>query len=114
MNAWSTDEFTERLRDVGRESYHDRHPFHRAMNEGRLAPRELRLWAANRFYYQKCVPVKDALLVARCPDREVRRVWVQRILDHDGTGDDPGGIERWLRLGEACGIPRAELESDRW
>ena len=81
--------------------YHDKHPFHRLMNEGRLNREQIRLWVANRFYYQKNIPIKDALLLARCPLREVRRRWVQRILDHDGTGDDPGGIEKWLRLGEA-------------
>jgi pyrroloquinoline-quinone synthase len=113
MDPWGPEEFTEQLRRVGRQHYHDRHPFHRLMNEGRLDRRQVRLWVANRFYYQKNIPVKDALLLARCPLREVRRRWVQRILDHDGTADDPGGIERWLRLGEAAGLSRAELEEDR-
>jgi len=83
------------------------------MNEGRLNREQLQLWAANRYYYQKNIPIKDALLLARCPLREVRRRWVQRILDHDGWGDDPGGIEKWLRLGEATGLSRADLESER-
>jgi pyrroloquinoline-quinone synthase len=69
---------------------------------------------ANRFYYQKNIPIKDALLLARCPLREVRRRWVQRILDHDGWGDDPGGIEKWLRLGEATGLSREDLEGERF
>src|SRR5205085_9167270 len=56
---------------------------------------------------------KDALLLARCPLRAVRRRWVQRILDHDGTDTDAGGIEKWLRLGEAAGLSRDELEGDR-
>ena len=103
MQPWPPDEFTEQLRQVGRQHYHDKHPFHRLMNEGRLNREQIRLWVANRFYYQKNIPIKDALLLARCPLREVRRRWVQRILDHDGTGDDPGGIEKWLRLGEAVG-----------
>jgi pyrroloquinoline-quinone synthase len=113
MTPWTAEEFTERLRAVGRERYHDRHPFHRLMNEGRLDKEQVRLWAANRFYYQKNIPIKDALLLARCPLREVRRVWVGRILDHDGSGDDPGGIEKWLRLGEAVGLARDDLEGDR-
>jgi pyrroloquinoline-quinone synthase len=113
MQAWSPAEFTEQLRQVGRERYHDRHPFHRLMNDGRLQPEQIRLWVANRFYYQKNIPIKDALLLSRCPLREVRRRWVQRILDHDGSGDDPGGIEKWLRLGEATGLTRDELESER-
>jgi pyrroloquinoline-quinone synthase len=114
MQPWEPDEFTEQLRQVGREQYHDRHPFHRLMNEGRLNPEQIRLWVANRFYYQKNIPIKDAILLSRCPVREVRRLWVQRILDHDGFGDDPGGIERWLRLGEGVGLSREDLESDRF
>ena len=61
---------------------------------------------ANRYYYQINIPIKDAAILANCPDREVRRDWVQRILDHDGYGDDPGGIEAWLRLAEAVGLTR--------
>ena len=114
MQLWDPDEFTEQLRQVGRQQYHDKHPFHRLMNEGRLDREQIRLWAANRFYYQRNIPIKDALLLARCPVREVRRRWVQRILDHDGWGDDPGGIEQWLRLGEAAGLSREDLESDRF
>ncbi len=113
MQPWLLEEFTEQLRQIGRQHYHDKHPFHRLMNEGRLNPEQLRLWVANRFYYQKNIPIKDALLLARCPLREVRRRWVQRILDHDGTGDDPGGIEKWLRLGEAVGLGRDDLEEGR-
>jgi pyrroloquinoline-quinone synthase len=111
MQPWSTDEFTERLREVGRRQYHDKHPFHLLMNAGGLNREQIQLWTANRFYYQKQIPIKDALLMARCPIREVRRVWVQRILDHDGFGDDPGGIENWLRLGEGVGLTREVLES---
>jgi pyrroloquinoline-quinone synthase len=111
--AWSADEFTAQLRAVGAEAYHDRHPFHQRMNAGALARDELRAWVANRFYYQQCIPLKDAALLSRCPDRRVRRVWVRRILDHDGHGEDPGGIEKWLRLGEAVGLARDVLEEER-
>jgi len=113
MQPWSPNEFTEQLRQVGRQHYHDKHPFHRLMNEGRLEREPIRLWVANRYYYQKNIPIKDAQLLARCPVREVRRRWVQRILDHDGWGEDPGGIEKWLRLGEAAGLSRDDLETDR-
>jgi pyrroloquinoline-quinone synthase len=113
LPPWSADAFTEQLRGVGADFYHDKHPFHRLMNEGRLTREQIQLWAANRFYYQKNIPIKDALLLARCPLREVRRRWVQRILDHDGSATDPGGIEKWLRLGEAVGLRRQELESER-
>jgi pyrroloquinoline-quinone synthase len=114
MQPWQPDEFTEQLRRVGRHHYHDKHPFHRLMNEGKLNREQIRLWVANRYYYQKSIPIKDALLLARCPLREVRRRWVQRILDHDGWADDPGGIEKWLRLAEAAGLGRADLEADRF
>ena len=113
MNPWSADEFTEQLRNVGEQQYHDKHPFHRLMNDGRLDREQIQLWAANRFYYQKNIPIKDAILLSRIPGREVRRKWVQRILDHDGFGDDPGGIEKWLRLGEGAGLGREDLESER-
>jgi len=114
MQPWQSDEFIEELRQVGQQKYHDKHPFHRLMNEGRLNREQLQLWAANRFYYQKNIPIKDALLLARCPLLEVRRLWVQRIHDHDGSGDDLGGIEKWLRLGEAVGLRREDLYSDRF
>lgn len=113
MERWSTEEFTERLREVGREHYHDKHPFHRLMNEGKLSREQIQLWAANRFYYQKNIPIKDAMLLARCPVREVRRKWIQRILDHDGYENEPGGIEKWLRLAEGVGLSRDDLENER-
>jgi pyrroloquinoline-quinone synthase len=83
------------------------------MNEGRLSPDALRGWVANRFYYQRNIPIKDAAILANCPVREVRRLWIHRILDHDGDADNEGGIEAWLRLGEACGLSRDELIEDR-
>ena len=106
MEPWSTDEFTARLKQVGQEKYHDKHPFHALMNEGRLTEEQLRVWCINRLYYQRSIPVKDAILLSKIPHREIRQVWIQRIIDHDGTADKPGGIEKWLRLGEAMGLTR--------
>jgi pyrroloquinoline-quinone synthase len=83
------------------------------MDAGELTREELRRWVANRFYYQRCIPLKDAAILSNCPDVEVRRVWITRIIDHDGTTAGSGGIESWLRLGEALGVSRAELESER-
>jgi pyrroloquinoline-quinone synthase len=83
------------------------------MDAGELTRDELQRWVANRFYYQRCIPLKDAAILANCPEVEVRRVWIQRIIDHDGTSSGSGGIESWLRLGEALGLPREELESER-
>src|SRR4051812_49116160 len=113
MVPWSHDEFVAALREVGANAYHDQHPFHRLMNAGRLSRGQIQLWVANRFYYQKTIPIKDAALLARCPVREVRQKWVQRILDHDGPLNEPGGIERWLRLGTAVFLSEADLETDR-
>jgi pyrroloquinoline-quinone synthase len=106
------EEFTAALRAQGTR-YHNLHPFHRRMDAGELAPEELQRWVANRFYYQKCIPLKDAAIMANCPEVEVRREWIQRIIDHDGTSDDPGGIESWLALGEALGVSRGELVSEQ-
>src|SRR4029450_1240822 len=110
MELWPTEEFTARLREVGLQKYHDKHPFHKLMNSGKLTREQIQLWTANRYYYQKNIPIKDALLLARCPVRAVRRQWVQRILDHDGYGDDPGGIEKWLRLGGGAGLSQDDAE----
>src|SRR5438874_2496610 len=105
--------FLERLREVGARAYHDKHPFHLAMNDGRLPPHAIRSWVANRFYYQQNIPRKDAAILANCPVREIRRTWIHRIIDHDGNASDDGGIEAWLRLGEACGLTRNELIANR-
>ena len=108
--AWSKPAFEERLREKGR-AYHIHHPFNVMLNTGKANREQIRGWVANRFYYQISIPIKDAAILANCPDRAVRRNWVQRILDHDGYGDDPGGIESWLRLGEAVGLSRETVES---
>lgn len=110
--AWSREEFEHELRE--KESrYHVHHPFHIMMNEGKLTRDQIRGWVANRFYYQFNIPMKDGAVLSNCPDREVRRIWIQRILDQDGRSGEEGGIEAWIRLGEACGISRAELTSLR-
>ncbi len=161
---WDRETFVEKLRAIGARAYHDKHPFHLAMNEGRLSPEAVRGWVANRFYYQQNIPIKDAAILSNCRIREVRRVWIHRILDHDGVlpcavesavpsgesaggrsscdalddglagarpsknrrsrshersteaskhSDTEGGIEAWLRLGEACGLSRPELIENR-
>ena len=110
---WDRETFLENLRAIGTRAYHDKHPFHVAMNEGRLSQEALRGWVANRFYYQQNIPIKDATILSNCPLRQVRRIWIHRILDHDGTGENEGGIEAWLRLGEACGLSREEVMQNR-
>jgi pyrroloquinoline-quinone synthase len=107
---WSREEFEARLRKQGA-AYHIHHPFNVLLNSGAANREQIRGWVANRYYYQISIPIKDAAILANCPDRAVRRNWVQRILDHDGYGDDPGGIESWLRLAEAVGLARESVES---
>jgi pyrroloquinoline-quinone synthase len=106
------DGFVAALRAQSRR-YHDQHSFSRRMNEGRLSPGQIQGWVANRFAYQASIPRKDAAILANCPDREVRRRWIRRIHDHDGTANGEGGIEAWLRLGEAVRRTREEVEDER-
>ncbi|KGF80427.1 pyrroloquinoline quinone biosynthesis protein PqqC [Massilia sp. JS1662] len=110
--AWSRDEFEAQLRARGA-GYHIHHPFNVKMNDGLLGPDQIRGWVANRFYYQVNIPQKDGAIIANCPDRATRRRWVRRILDHDGWGDNEGGIEAWIRLGEAVGLTRDALWSHK-
>ncbi|WP_353148280.1 pyrroloquinoline-quinone synthase PqqC [Pollutimonas bauzanensis] len=108
--AWNRTEFEAQLRAKGA-GYHINHPFNVKMNNGELRPDQIRTWVANRFYYQISIPRKDAAIIANCSDRETRRKWVERILDHDGHDGNAGGIEAWARLGEAVGIASADLWS---
>jgi len=114
--AWSRDEFEARLRERGK-AYHIHHPFNQMLNNGRATPEQVRGWVANRWVYQIAIPLKDGAILSNCPDREVRRGWVQRILDHDGFElggiRDPGGLEAWLRLADAVGLQRDEVEDQR-
>jgi len=107
---WSKEEFERQLRSKG-DRYHIHHPFQVAMNNGKLNREQIQGWVYNRFYYQICIPIKDAAILSNCPDRDVRREWIQRIIDHDGTKGDEGGIEAWTRLGEAVGLKREEITS---
>jgi pyrroloquinoline-quinone synthase len=107
--AWNRDEFEAQLRALG-SAYHIHHPFNVLMNSGGATSAQIRGWVANRFYYQINIPIKDAAILSNCTDRAVRRSWIQRILDHDGYGEDPGGIESWLRLAEAVGLSRETVE----
>jgi pyrroloquinoline-quinone synthase len=95
------------------ERYYHTHPFHTAMNAGKLSKSQVQVWVANRFYYQKNIPLKDAAILSNCPEVTVRRVWLQRIIDHDGTAAGQGGIEDWLKLAEALGVSREAVLDER-
>jgi pyrroloquinoline-quinone synthase len=111
--ALSAEEFTAALRGLSHR-YWGTHPFHHRMHAGELTESELRLWAANRWYYQSVLPRKDAAIISNCPVPQIRRDWLARIVYHDGTADgEDGGRERWLRLCEAVGLTRAEVLDER-
>jgi coenzyme PQQ biosynthesis protein C len=103
--------FVEELRREGQSRYHDRHPFHARMHEGKLGRRELQEWVRNRYYYQTRIPIKDALIVSKSDDPAFRRAWLRRIVDHDGERPGQGGLAEWLRLAEAVGLSPAEVAS---
>jgi len=109
----AADTFVARLRDVGARRYHDKHPFHRRLVAGELSPAEVRAWVANRYYYQKAIPVKDAYVLAALPSREYRRAWIKRIVDHDGTSESAGGgTLKWLALARAVGLDEELVTSE--
>ena len=109
----SPDELHQRLLDVGERRYHDKHPFHIRLHSGGCTKGEVQAWALNRFYYQARIPEKDASLIARMHDPDLRRAWRQRLVDHDGNQAGEGGIERWLRLTEALGLARQDVQAHR-
>ena len=108
--AMTPEQFEQALRAKG-DYYHIHHPYHIARHNGQATREQIQGWVANRFYYQLNIPMKDAAIMANCPDRDVRREWVQRILDHDGAPGEEGGIEAWLRLAEAVGLDREQVLS---
>jgi pyrroloquinoline quinone biosynthesis protein D len=107
----SPEELDAALRQIGAQRYHNLHPFHQLLHGGKLNREQVRAWALNRYYYQAMIPVKDAAILARMHDPELRRIWRQRIVDHDGKREGDGGIERWLRLTDGLGLPRDYVRS---
>lgn len=110
-NGLSREAFEARLRQIGAERYHDKHPFHHILHGGDCTPTQVRAWVINRFYYQSRIPMKDAAFLSRCETADLRRAWRSRIEDHDGNVDEGGGIRRWLKLAEAVGLDPDYVES---
>jgi len=102
----SDSEFIAGFHAIGEERYHHKHAFHLLMHDGKLTRGQLQAWALNRYFYQSRIPIKDAAILARSEDPAFRLAWRKRILDHDGDGTRPGGIEKWLKLVEATGLSR--------
>jgi pyrroloquinoline-quinone synthase len=111
MSLLSAEELEACLRAIGAERYHNRHPFHHLLHSGRCDKEQVQAWALNRYYYQAMIPVKDAGLIARCNDSEIRREWRHRLVDHDGDEAGEGGIARWLRLTDGLGLDRGYVLS---
>jgi len=105
------DELEAKLRDIGARRYHRRHPFHHMMYSGQCTMGQLQAWALNRYYYQAMIPVKDAALIARCHDSDLRREWRSRLADHDGNAPGEGGLARWLKLTDGLGLDREYVTS---
>jgi pyrroloquinoline quinone biosynthesis protein D len=101
------------LRTVGDARYHNKHPFHLKMNAGGLSKDQLKAWSLNRYYYQSMIPIKDAVILSRMEDADMRRVWRQRIIDHDGDSDDQGGIARWIALTDGLELDREYVKSGK-
>ena len=113
MTLLSPADFEARLRAIGAERYHNRHPFHRLLHDGKLDKGQVQAWALNRYIYQSRIPIKDAIIVSRLPTPELRAIWRVRIEDHDGTNGTDGGIARWLRLTDGLGLDRTMVTSER-
>lgn len=109
----SRDEFEAAIRAVGAERYHDKHHFHKMLHGGELSKEQVQAWALNRYCYQSAVPRKDAALMSRVHNNELRREWMHRIVDHDGLDKEAGGIERWLVLTDGLGLDRNYVTSMR-
>lgn len=109
MELLSPEELEAALRQIGAERYHNLHPFHRLLHGGKLTRGQVQAWALNRYYYQSRIPLKDAALLSRAEDPELRRIWRQRLVDHDGSSPGTGGIARWLALTEGLGLPAEDV-----
>ena len=105
------EELERRLRAIGEERYHIHHVFHHLLHGGKLSKGQVQAWALNRYYYQASIPAKDAAILGRLPTPDLRREWRRRIIDHDGDGSAPGGVERWLALTDGLGLDRGYVTS---
>lgn len=112
-NLLSESELEARLLDIGARRYHRSHPFHQLLHGGKCTKGQVQAWALNRYYYQAKIPQKDANLISRCDDPDLRREWRGRLKDHDGEAPNEGGIARWLKLTDGVGLDRDYVVSLR-
>ncbi len=111
MRLLSPEELESALREIGARRYHTLPPFHRMLHGGQCSKGQVQAWALNRYYYQACIPLKDASLIARCEDPAIRREWRSRLVDQDGEREGQGGIARWLMLTDGLGLDRDYVTS---
>ena len=111
--ALPREELVQWLRREGESRYHDHHRYHALMHDGKLTKLQLQQWVLNRYYYQTRIPIKDAIILSKSEDPAFRRMWIHRVLDHDGEREDDGGLALWLRLAEGVGLDRDEVASCR-
>ena len=109
----SGNEFEQKLREIGAERYHDNCRFHHLLHSGKLNKGQVQAWSINRYYYQINISIKDSALMSRIKDPSLRRIWIKRILDHDGRKGDEGGIERWYKLTDGLGLDRDYVKSTK-
>lgn len=109
----NADDLEARLREIGETRYHNLHPFHKRLHGGECTKGQVQAWALNRYYYQCSIPLKDAAVMSRIRDINIRREWRHRMEDHDGTDEFDGGIVRWLKLTDGLDIPRDYVISTR-
>ena len=107
----SAEELEAALHQIGAERYHNLHPFHKLLHGGALNFGQVQAWALNRYYSQASIPRKECALMSNMTEKALRLAWRARYFDHDGIGEDEGGIERWLGLTTALGLDRDYVTS---
>jgi len=107
-------EFLDSLRASLSNKYQDSHPLMKMLYEGKLTRKQMKAWIINRFYLQKNIPLKDAAIVSNCPEPDVRKMWISRMLRREGIAHSIGDIDGWIGLAEAAGITREELSHARF
>ena len=110
QQPWSEEEFCSSSVKKGA-GYHFHHPFEVMLREGKLNREQVQGWVANRYYYQASSLKDGASPLQLSRPRGAPPV----DYPHSGAGwyaRQRGGNEAWIRLGEACGLTRAELENE--
>ena len=76
----SEKEFEQKLRQIGKERYHDNCKFHHLLHSGKLNKGQVQAWAINRYYYQINISIKDSALMSRIKDPELEEFGLKGFL----------------------------------